>query len=62
MIKKQLANVSTRKFIEVNQFSENDQRTISTATKILGLRKPEFYRRAIVEKANSVLQEVSNEQ
>lgn len=47
----------------VGPLTPTEKLDVTTASKILGLRKSEFYRRAIIEKAQSVISSIeSNEE
>ncbi|WP_422477255.1 hypothetical protein [Pleomorphochaeta sp. DL1XJH-081] len=45
----------------VGALSQPERKMVLDASKVCGLRKSEFYRRAIIEKAQSVLSSVNNE-
>jgi len=54
-MEQKLNTMVDRSQIWVSSFSASDRAIISSAARLMGLRKTEFYRRAIVEKAQSVL-------
>ncbi|MGE0075907.1 MAG: hypothetical protein AB7S52_11820 [Sphaerochaetaceae bacterium] len=60
MDEKTLTNQNTKQ-LWVGVLSQSERRMILDASKACGLRKSEFYRRAIIEKAQSVLSSIINE-
>lgn len=53
--------VDTTSMLRVTTLSAEERELAGNASRLMGLRKSEFYRRAIIEKAQSVLSSVNNE-
>jgi len=61
MSKKQTCKSIDSQMVRVALLSQKEKEGARKAGKILGLRQAEFYRRAIIEKAQSVLSSMNNE-
>jgi len=56
-----LSNQINQQQLWVGKLTQPERKMVLDASKVCGLRKSEFYRRAIIEKAQSVLSSVNNE-
>ena len=53
--------VDTTSMMRVTTLSKDEKAKVKKASTLLGLRRSEFYRRAIIEKAQSVLSSTSTD-
>lgn len=61
MSKLNLSNQINQQQLWVGKLTQPERKMVLDASKVCGLRKSEFYRRAIIEKAQSVLSSTFNE-